>query len=98
MAGSSSAPAQLSPERNVNSAGYALMADGKRKEAIELFKINVAPARHMGTYRSGMSRCVQSRPGTASCIFREAGPRADVVEIDSRKVGGTRTCVACSNA
>ena len=41
MAGSSSAPAQLSTERSVNSAGYALMADGKVKEAIELFKVNV---------------------------------------------------------
>lgn len=41
MAGSSSAPAQLSTERNVNSAGYAVMADGKLKEAIELFKLNV---------------------------------------------------------
>ena len=41
MAGWSSAPAQLSPERGINSAGYALMADGKLKEAIELFKMNV---------------------------------------------------------
>ena len=41
MAGSSSAPAQLSPERSINSAGYALMTDGKLKEAIELFKMNV---------------------------------------------------------
>jgi tetratricopeptide (TPR) repeat protein len=41
MAGSSSAPAQLSAERSVNNAGYALMTDGKLKEAIELFKINV---------------------------------------------------------
>lgn len=41
MAGSGSAPAQLSSERSINAAGYALMADGKLKEAIELFKINV---------------------------------------------------------
>ena len=41
MAGSSFAPAQLSPERSLNSAGYTLMADGKLKEAIELFKMNV---------------------------------------------------------
>ena len=41
MAASSSAPAQLSPERSINSAGYGLMADGKLKEAIELFKMNV---------------------------------------------------------
>jgi tetratricopeptide (TPR) repeat protein len=41
MAGSGSAPAQPSAERSINAAGYALMADGKLKEAIELFKINV---------------------------------------------------------
>jgi tetratricopeptide (TPR) repeat protein len=41
MAGSSSTPAQPSAERSINSAGYALMADGKVKEAIELFKMNV---------------------------------------------------------
>jgi tetratricopeptide (TPR) repeat protein len=41
MAGSGSAPAELSSERSINAAGYVLMADGKLKEAIELFKINV---------------------------------------------------------
>ena len=41
MAGTSAAPAPLSSERSINAAGYALMADKKLKEAIELFKINV---------------------------------------------------------
>jgi tetratricopeptide (TPR) repeat protein len=41
MAASSSAPAQPSPEQGINSAGYGLMAQGKLKEAIELFKMNV---------------------------------------------------------
>lgn len=41
MAGTSAAPAQLSSERSINAAGYALMADKKLKEAIELFKMNV---------------------------------------------------------
>ncbi|MEO5741462.1 MAG: DUF4440 domain-containing protein [Vicinamibacterales bacterium] len=41
MAASSTSPAQPSPEQSINSAGYGLMAEGKAKEAIELFKMNV---------------------------------------------------------
>lgn len=41
LAASGSAPAQPSAEQSINSAGYALMQDGKMKESIDLFKTNV---------------------------------------------------------
>jgi tetratricopeptide (TPR) repeat protein len=41
VAGSSSVPAAPSTEHSINRAGYELMQNGKTKEAIELFKLNV---------------------------------------------------------
>lgn len=41
MAASGSVPAQPSAEHSINSAAYNLMQNGKAKEAIDLFKMNV---------------------------------------------------------